>query len=537
MPGRIFARPARERKARSWTWSVAATVLPLVMASCGGEMTSPTLDAAPPPSSGLASSEGPQPSAAGDCERLAEADLGTVPAISAELVTSGSAAGESGLPEFCRVALTVDPAIQIEVWLPTDNYNHRFQAVGNGGYAGQISYGAMAEALRTGYATASTDTGHAGDEFDGSFALSADGSLNMPLIEDFATRSLIELTDTSRSLIEAFYGEPADYAYWNGCSTGGRQGMALAQRHPEGYDGILAGAPAINWDRFLPSLLWAQVAMDEELGHPIEGCKLAAATDAAVEACDIIDGVSDEVLEDPSACEFDPTSLVGLDTPCGEFTETDAAVIQAIWDGPTTAEGEFLWYGLAHGTPLDALAGSVPFPIGVDYHATWVQQDQTFDWHTLGYAGFEEAHRTSQELFHEVIGTDDPDLSSFRDAGGKLLMWHGWYDDLIPPQGSIDYYERVLEAMGGTDVAEFARLFMAPGVLHCEGGPGAAEFDAFGALVDWVETGEAPDAIPAWHAGGGQEAATRILCPYPQVARYDGTGDLQDAASFICSQD
>lgn len=533
-------RPARRTGAqvgRPWGAAAGATILALVGVSCGGDTAPTTLDATPPPSAVPSPSDESVSLAAQSCERLAEADLESVAAIRAELVTSGSVAGESGLPEFCRVALRVDPAIKIEVWLPTDQYNHRFQAVGNGGYAGEISYGAMAEALRAGYATASTDTGHAGHDFDGGFALAADGSLDMPLIEDFATRSLTELTDTSRTLVDEFYGEPADYAYWNGCSTGGRQGMLLAQRHPEGYDGILAGAPAINWDRFLPSLLWAQVVMDEELGGPIESCKLDAATDAAVAACDTIDGVSDGVLEDPRACDFAAASLVGVDTPCGDITEADAAVIQAIWDGPRTADGGFMWYGLAPGTPLEALAGSDPFPIGLDYHATWIQQDPTFDWRSLGYAGYEEAHRTSQNLFNDVLGTDDPDLGAFRESGGKLLMWHGWYDELIPPEGSIDYYERVLERMGGTtEVAEFARLFMAPGVFHCEGGPGATEFDAFGALVDWVETGEAPDAISASRAGGGEGAATRILCPYPLVATYDGTGDPQGAASFTCTE-
>jgi pimeloyl-ACP methyl ester carboxylesterase len=457
--------------------------------------------------------------------------LGDVTAISTELETSGSAEGQGGLPEFCRVALTVDPAITIELWLPTDQYNNRFQAVGGEGYAGFINFRAMAEALRAGYATASTDTGHVGTDLDGSFALTPDGALDMPIIEDFAARSLFHLTDTSRSLIDEFYGEPADYAYWNGCSTGGREGLMLAQRYPDAYDGILAGAPAINWDRFIPSLLWPQIVMDEELGGVIDPCKLAAATSAAVEACDTVDGVSDGVLEDPRACDFDPSALVGFETPCGEFTETDAAVIQAIWDGPRTSNGDFMWYGIAPGAPLEEVAGSLPFPIGSDYIRIWVHQDPTFDWHTLGYGGFEDAFRISQGLFHDVIGTDDPDLTSFRDAGGRLVMWHGWYDQLIPPEGSIDYYDRVLEAMGEIgDVAEFARLFMAPGVLHCGDGPGLTEFDAFGALVDWVETGRAPETITA-----SRGAETRPMCPYPTVATYDGTGDPDRAASFDCT--
>jgi len=516
----------RSSKSRLGVMGVA-----LVIASCGGDATAPSSATTLQPSAPPTSPDGSVSPAAENCERLAEGQLEQVTAISAELETSGSVGGQGGLPEFCRVAVTVDPAINIELWLPTEQYNNRFQAVGGGGYAGDIDFGAMAGALRAGYATASTDTGHVGHGLDGSFALTADGTLDMPLIEDFASRSLVELTEKSRSLIDAFYGEAAEYAYWNGCSTGGREGLMLAQRYPEGYDGVLAGAPAINWDRFLPSLLWPQIVMDEELGRPIDQCKLAAATNAAVEACDADDGVGDGVLDDPRACDFDPVSLVGVDTPCGEFTETDAAVIQAIWDGAKTPNGEFLWYGLTPGTPLQEVAGSVPFPIGLDYVKTWIHQDPTFDWHALGYEGFEDAFRTSQDLFHDVIGTDDPDLTSFRDAGGRLLMWHGWSDELIPPEGSIDYYERVLEKRGDPgEMADFARLFMAPGVFHCGGGPGFTEFDAFGALVDWVETGRAPESI-----GASRGAETRPLCPYPAVATYDGTGDPNRAASFDCT--
>jgi pimeloyl-ACP methyl ester carboxylesterase len=529
---------------------VGLMVLALVVVSCvgdgiddppvsdtGGDTTTQT-SATVPSSSAPMSTDGLASPAVEDCERLAEVELGEVTTVSAFLVTSGSAADQVGLPEFCRVALTVDPAVNIELWLPTDGYNSRFQGVGGGGYAGAINFGSMAEALRAGYATASTDTGHVGqDDLDGSFALSADGALNMPLIEDFASRSLIQLTEKSESLIEEFYGESADYAYWNGCSTGGREGLMLAQRYPEGYDGILAGAPAINWERFIPALLWPQIVMNEELGAPVEACKLAEATNAAVEACDALDGVSDGILDDPRECDFDPISLVGIDMPCGVFTETDAAVIQSIWDGPRSSDGEFLWYGLAPGAPLDAVAGSSPFPIGLVHHQAWVQQDPAFDWHTLGYEGFEDAFRTSQELFHDVIGTDDPDLSSFRDAGGKVLMWHGWYDELIFPEGTIDYYERVLDTMGDPqDVAEFARLFMVPGMFHCGGGPGLTEFDGLDALVDWVETGQAPEAITASRVEGGEATATRPLCPYPTVANYDGTGDPDQASSFDCTQ-
>jgi hypothetical protein len=439
------------------------------------------------------------------------------------------------LPAFCRVALTVAPQINIEVWLPTDTHNGRFQAVGGGGYAGSISYDAMAAALRSGYATASTDTGHAGSFLSGAFALNPDDTLNWRLIKDFASRSLFELTKKAQTLIKTFYGHKPPYSYWNGCSTGGRQGLMLAQRLPEGYDGILAGAPAINWDRFHPAMLWPQVVMQQELGGPIAQCKLAVASQAAVEHCDGLDGVVDGVLGDPRLCDFDPSTLIGSSTDCGTFTADDARVIKMIWGGLRARNGSFLWYGTEKGAPLNALASTIPFPIAVDHFRYWVERDPAADWHTLDYAGLEKVFRKSHWVFDDVIGTDDPDLSAFRRAGGRLIMWHGWNDQLIFPEGTIDYYNRVIDTFGSrTQVQRFARLFMAPGVFHCAGGTGPSVFDMFSALVQWVEKGQAPERIIASQIVGGTVVRTRPLCAYPKVARYDGKGDPNAAESFKC---
>jgi hypothetical protein len=472
--------------------------------------------------------------AASDCEALAAMDLPETIALTAELDSDGLAAGQTGLPEFCRVALTVAPQVNIEVWLPTDTYNDRFQAVGGGGYAGSISFGSMANALRAGYATASTDTGHTG--FSGAFALNPDGTLNWQLIEDFASRSLFQLTEKAHSLIGAFYGQPAAYAYWNGCSTGGRQGLMLAQRFPDGYDGILAGAPAIHWDRFHPAHLWPQLVKLQEVGGSIPTCKYDAVTAAAVAHCDGQDGVIDGVLDDPRRCDYDPHTLVGADLgACGALTEAEADAIELMWDGPRNLDGERLWYGLTPGTPMGALAGPFPFFIGLQHAQLWVNQDPTWDWQTLTYETYPDFFATSVAKFNEVIGTDEPDLTAFRDSGGKVLMWHGWSDPLIFPQGSVDYYDRVIEHVHSqTQAQEFARLFMAPGVGHCGGGIGPNQFDMFGALVAWVEGGAAPDRITATRLEGGEVVRTRPLCPYPAVARYDGLGDPSSAASFVC---
>ena len=401
----------------------------------------------------------------------------------------------------------------------------------------------VVDSALAGYATASTDTGHTSatpqPTRDGSFALRADGGLNDQVIEDFASRSLIETTKTAKSLIQAFYGQAAEYSYWNGCSTGGRQGLMLAQRYPDEYDGILAGAPAINWDRFIPAELWPQVVMQQEFGGPIAECKLTTATEAAVAHCDSDDGVADGVIDDPRRCSFDVMSLVGQVTPCGEFTTADAQVVKAIWAGPRTSGGEELWFGLSPGAPVDSLAGTAPFPIAEHHQRYWVEQNPQWDWRTLDYAGFEQNFRDSQKLFHDVIGTDDPNLSPFRQSNGRLLLWHGWNDELIFPKGTIDYYERVVDAVSDSGpVSEFARLFMAPGVEHCDQGPGPDTFDMFGELVRWVEDGAAPDRVTAakLNDGDGQVVRTRPLCPYPEAAVFDGTGDPNSEASFACKR-
>jgi pimeloyl-ACP methyl ester carboxylesterase len=522
----------RTKGVRSWrVWISVAAVLAAALAAATARPAS-----ADPVSATAATAIATQ-SSAEQCADLATVNFSNVTAISATLVTTGSSDGQTNLPEFCRVALTVSPRINIAVWLPTTTYNDRFQAVGGGGYAGSISYGAMAGALRGGYATASTDTGHSAFTMPGgSFALNADGTLNWQLIEDFASRSLFELTRKAKKLVDVFYGSPESYSYWNGCSTGGRQGLMLVQRFPDGYDGVLSAAPAINWDRFIPAELWPQVVMQNELGGPIAQCKLGVASQAALASCDGLDGVVDGVLEDPRQCDFDPSSLIGTSTACGEFTADDARVLKMIWEGPRGAKGKFLWYGLAKSAPLNFLAGTNPFPIATDHFRYWIKQNPAFDWKTLDYAGFEESFRASQGLFHKVIGTDNPDLSRFRKEGGKVLIWHGWGDQLIFPEGAIDYYERVLDRFHSTNqVQRFARLFMAPGVGHCGGGTGPQVFDAFGALVRWVEDDQAPDRIIASRVESNVVVRTRPLCPYPHVARYDGTGDPNSADSFDCA--
>jgi feruloyl esterase len=305
------------------------------------------------------------------CDRLTTLSLPNTTFVSASVSPA-----DTTNPATCRVHATVThpPAgdvVNIDVWLPVDGWNQRFQGVGGGGYSGG-SPQSLAGPVRQGYAAGSTDAGHVGG--GGGFALDANGRLNWPLIRDFAYLGIHDMTVVGKAVTAAFYGRAARYTYWNGCSTGGRQGLAEAQRYPDDYDGVLSAAPAINWSRFIPAELWPQLVMlrDDNVVAP---CKLAAFQAAAIDACDKVgDGVRDGVIGDPTRCAFDPRTLQGTPTPCGTITAQDAAVVAKILAGPRSSTGEFMWYGLTPGTQLSALAGSTtsggtltgqPFPIPV----------------------------------------------------------------------------------------------------------------------------------------------------------------------------
>jgi pimeloyl-ACP methyl ester carboxylesterase len=474
-----------------------------------------------------------QASAAIPCVDLANLPLADTVITAAHEVPAGSftppgSGTLTNLPAFCRVALTVAPAIRIEVWMPAGTWNERYQGVGGGGYAGSISYSALATALRAGYATASTDTGHPSSA-GGTFALNPDGTLNHGLIHDFAERSLHELVLKAKSLINAYYGTAPVYSYWTGCSTGGRQGLMAVQRFPEEYDGLVIAAPAINWERFIPAELWPQIVMHQALGAPIDPAKLNAVNAEAVAACDADDGVVDGVINDPRKCDYDPASSAVL-------TPAEATAVRKIWNGPTGANtGKRLWFGLERGASLLGLAGTNPFSIAQAHQQYWVRQDPSFDWRTLGEADFEAEFRTSQKKFNEVIGTDEDNVQRFRKRGGKMLIWHGEADQLIFPRGSVNYFNRLLSGNGGVKhVDDFARLFMAPGVAHCAGGAGPNPVGTLDAVVNWVENGVAPDTILATRNLGGGAVRTRPLCPYPKTAKWTGIGSTDEAANFAC---
>jgi feruloyl esterase len=444
---------------------------------------------------------------------------------------------------WCRVTATVThppSADRVKIWiaLPVTNWNGRFRGNGGGGFSGG-SAGSLRGPAAQGYAAGATDTGHEGGS--GSFALDANGRLNWQAIQNNAYLGIHDMTVVGKALALAFYGKAPRYSYFVGGSTGGRQGLMEAQRYPDDYDGIVSGCPAINWHRFIPAILWPQVVMVDARNF-VPRAKLAAATAAAVAACDPADGVKDGVIDDPARCAYDPKALVG--TPVGDetFTESDADVIRKIWEGPRGQDGTFLWHGLARGTDLFALAGTSgspltgrPFSIPLEWFQYFLLQNPKWDWTTLTQAGFEPLWRQSVEQYGAVIGTDDPDLSRFRDRGGKVIICHGLADQLIPAEGTIDYFKRVQQRMGGAEkTAQFARLFLAPGVDHGFRGAGPTPTGQMEAIVRWVEQGQAPDKLIAERRdSNGQVIRTRPLFPYPQVAKYKGAGSTDDAANFV----
>jgi pimeloyl-ACP methyl ester carboxylesterase len=459
--------------------------------------------------------------------------------------TTIEAAAVDSADGCCRVIATVThppsgDRVKVFIGLPMKGWNGRFQGTGGGGFLGGSSNN-LRGPVGLGYATGATDTGHEGGS--GSFALDVNGRLNWQAIQDNAYLGIHEMSVVGKALTKAFYGKAPGRSYFTGGSTGGRQGLMEAQRYPEDYDGIVSACPAINWHRFLPGDLWPQVVM-LATNNWIVKAKLDAATAAAVAACDSLDGVTDGVINDPSRCNYDPRELVGSQVGDSTFTEADADVVRKIWEGPRGRDGSFLWHGLARGTDLSALANTggsplkgKPFGIPLDWLRYFLLQDPHWDWTTLTPAGFELLWKQSVEEFGAVLGTDDPDLTRFRERGSKIIILHGLADQLIPADGTIDYYKRLQQQTGGLErTSQFARLFLAPGVDHGFHGKGCTPTGQMTAIIRWVEERTPPDKLIAERRDqNGKVIQTRPLFPYPQVAKYKGHGSTDDAENFVSS--
>jgi Tannase and feruloyl esterase len=540
--------------------------------------------------------------------------------------TPATPAPQAAAADLCLVKLLVGPGnagpagapstsagIGIEVWLPTAaKWNERIRAYGSGGWAGsaqaditRIGGGGDGNDLHLaaagkGYVVATSDHGHAAvtgqpGALSASFAMKPDGTINTALWKDFAERSLHEVADKSKALAKLYYGKAHKFAYWDGFSTGGRQGLKLAQVYPDDFDGILSGAPAINWTRFITNELYPQVAMQRDLGAAMSGAKLNTATAASVAACG---GATLGFLLDPYACHYDPTKdaaalcsgVAGNGGVTGANADTagclnlaEATVINKTWygqtadgsvpdpaadnaSGPNLASTNQLWFGLTRGTFLGLLAGDSagpfgglggPFPIAADQVALELQDSSigsplftnavsngANNWTTLSYARLTVAALQGLVLQQQFanINTDNPDLTAFNNRKGKVILYHGLADNLIAPQGSDNYYGRVSAVMGSTAATQsFFRYYQIPGLAHSgrlEAGTGVpvpqsvlGRDEMFLALQNWVEGGTVPGRIDV---SSSDASVSLPMCLYPQKITYSGTGSVTAAGSYTC---
>jgi feruloyl esterase len=501
---------------------------------------------------------------AATCEGLAELKLPNTTITAAQSVAAGAFAPPSGsaapykeLPAFCRVAGVIKPTndseIKFEVWLPGANWNGKFHGIGNGGFAGSISYTGLAGALARGYATASTDTGHSGA--DASWARG-----HPEKIVDYGYRAIHEMTEKAKLIVKAFYGDEPKRSYFASCSNGGRQALMEAQRYPNDYDGVIAGAPANAFSQILTGFAWNMQTTLNDPASYIPAKKLKAIEAAALAACDARDGVTDGVLDDPTKCVFDSAVLLCKSAETDEcLTEKQIAALKKIYAGPRNAKGQLIIPGFTPGGET-GLGGWTAWITGATQTAAlqfffstqafknMVYNDPNWDYKTFD---LERDGKVANEKLAPVLNATDPNLKAFSARGGKLILYHGWNDAALPPMNTINYFQTVVANMGQRQTNSFMRLFMAPGMQHCAGGPGPDSFgqmvtsaqsdpqhDLTLALERWVEQGVAPDQVIATKRQGANPQAptprTRPLCPYPQVARYKGSGSTDDAANFNC---
>jgi hypothetical protein len=474
------------------------------------------------------------------------------------------------VPRHCEVTgvarPTSDSEIDITLWLPpAETWNGKYMQRGNGGWAGSIQPLVLVGPLFRGYAVAATDDGHRtqGMMPDASWAIGHPEKLI-----DFGYRALHETTGFSKAVLDAYYGKSAARSYFSGCSDGGREALMEAERYPEDFDGIIAGAPANHWTHHFAGFMWNELALNETPASKITPEKLPAIEKAALAACDALDGVKDGLISDPLKCHFDPSVILchgAENADC--LTQPQIEALKKIYAGPTDPRtGKRIYPGYEPGTEAEPggwsiwIVGlSVQSLFGNTFFGQAVHEDPHWDWHTMD---FDRDVRLADEKTAAILNSYNPDLRTFRDHGGKLIQYHGWGDGAIAPRDSIAFYQKVEaflkqypdpRSAHPSDIRDFYRLFMVPGMQHCTGGPGPTSFgnddiagdadhDILLALDRWVTQGIAPDKfIGTGKVGADAKAGkpgvkvTRPLCAWPEVARYKGQGDTDAAENFECA--
>jgi feruloyl esterase len=486
---------------------------------------------------------------AASCESLARNALPNIKIKLAAPVAAGQFSPAQGAPvfiapAFCRIVATLSPSadseIGMELWLP-QLWNGKFLAIGIGGWGGAINYAGMAPGLQRGYATVATDTGHRGGPGDASFAYG-----HPEKVTDFAWRAVHEMAVHAKALTVDYYGRSPRFSYWNGCSAGGRQGLVEVQRFPADFDGVIAGAPAVDWLGLNAGSLWTSLINVPRGGVPNIGLRQSALLHQAVIAqCDAIDGLRDGEIADPRRCDFRAKSLVCKPgrSDAGCLTPDQAAAADKLYKAVRNSfTGKLVLPGLLPGSENGWGAISAPTPPAVDEFKYVVLGDPAWDPYT-----FDLPRDLAKAQASDIIAALAPDLSAFKGRGGKLLQYHGWADPVIPTEMSLNYYESVAARMGGlVDTQDFYRLFLVPGMAHCGG---AYAVDWLSALEDWVEKGRAPvsiegrrtntDAMPgraqlASSSGPPLPLDRKPICAYPNLALYTGFGPTTDPSSFNC---
>jgi len=472
------------------------------------------------------------------------ADLRALTSLQISIAIAADIAETPEAPAYCRVFGQILPQVGFEVRMPS-NWNGRFVMIGNGGFAGEPtdSRGAVAQytrVMRRGYAVAATDTGHSSaTDPGGTFAADRQKLL------DYAFRSLHVTAEASKMLLRAYYGALPAKSYFEGCSTGGRQALILAQRFPNDFDGITVGAPVLNFTGTMLRFVQVAKALKEA---PISAAKLPTLAAKVYEKCDPVDGVKDGIIDEPRKCDFQPARDLpqceaGADRPdC--FTAAQSAALVKIYaevksQGKTVfpswppgseglaANGRSAWdpWTIREGQPSLGMF----FGEGFFRYLAPPKPDPNYDIVSFNL----ETDLPKLDTIHQILDATDTDLSKFRDRGGRLFMYFGWADPALNPNMGVEYYESVAKRMGPA-TTDFFRLFMVPGMLHCGGGPGPDQFDSLGALSAWVEKGTAPDAVPVNKVAAGKVTRSRVLCAYPQVAKWKGSGSTDEAANFTC---
>jgi hypothetical protein len=481
---------------------------------------------------------------------IACSELRSLTSFEISVISAVPVPASANAPEHCRVSVMVAPEIGIEVNLPAA-WNGRLYMFGNGGWAGESFEAAgrvanRAHGLKAGFVTAATDTGHsAAREPGASFAL------NRQKLLDFGFRSLHVTAEVAKTMARAYYGNAPTKSYYDGCSQGGRQGLILAQRFPNDFDGIIAGAPALyNTGTQLARAYW----MRGLAANPLPAAKLGLLAERVYQQCDEKDGLKDGLISDPLRCDFKPARDLprcadNSDQPAC-FTAPQIAAIERIYTD-ISSQGKRYFPGWPPGAEVAGPNGQSGW-IGQQINApnapgAWTSYGQNFlrfmapgakaDSTESGGALFDridiDKDPARMEELRQILDATDPDLSAFRRRGGKLLMYFGWADPQLNPRMGVEYYEQVTEKMGSS-TADFARLFMVPGMFHCGGGIGTSTFDTATPLVKWNETGAPPERIEASRVVAGKVVRTRPLCAYPKIARYKGAGSIDDSANFTC---